>query len=105
MYPCRLVLHHSGKPWGLGSPLNVHFRTRLIRQTATQLEPHQPIFKCKERSIYHLERIMGKTAESPNTILIQNLFKNYQLKWGGWGIAPIIMLMYINFVEYNASPN
>ncbi len=43
---------------------------------------------------------MGKTAESPTTILIQDLFKNYELKWGSGGLPPIIMLIYINLVEY-----
>ncbi len=43
---------------------------------------------------------MGKTAESPTTILIQNWFKSYELKWGYEGLPPIIILIYINLVEY-----
>ncbi len=44
---------------------------------------------------------LGKTAESPTTILIQDWFKNYKLKWGFGSLPPIIMLIYINLVEYN----
>ncbi len=44
---------------------------------------------------------IGKTAESPTTILIQDWFKNYELKWGFGGLPPIITLVYINLVEYN----
>ncbi len=44
---------------------------------------------------------IGKTAESPTTILTQDWFKNDELKWGFGGLPPMIMLIYINLVEYN----
>ncbi len=44
---------------------------------------------------------IGKTAESPTTILIQDCLKNYELNWGFGALLPIITLVYINLVEYN----
>ncbi len=65
--------------WLIFSSQNEYLLDRWLGLVA---KDRLPLYMCYMTVIIWAISVFGKTAESPTTILMQDWFKNYELKWG-----------------------